>query len=90
MLKEAVELAEQGRAVYVMAANHHQAGMLEDAIGREKAQKLGIKFEGDLHQFDWNTLRIRGSHPNCVFLIDHYLIEQRFSNILSILHRYDP
>lgn len=89
MLREAVELAEQGRAVYVIAADCRHAALLEDIVGIKRAQDLGIKFEGSSH-FDWDTLRFKGSHPNCAFLIDHYAIERRFSSILSVLHRYDP
>lgn len=90
MLREAVELAEQGRAVYVVAANSFHATLLRNILGKDKAQELGIKFEGCPHDFDWETLRVRGSHPNCVFLVDHHTIEEKFQRILEVLHMYDP
>lgn len=91
MLREAVELAEQGRAVYVISCSHRDAEQLENLIGIEKSQKLGIKFESiGSNYFDWESLRVRGSHPNCIFLVDHWAIESRFGKLLEMLHRYDP
>lgn len=90
MLDAAVKLAEQGKAVYVVAATMQHAKQLE-ATGGEKAAKLGIKFEaaGMLSNLDWNTLTLHGAHPNCKILVDHYAIESRFHCVLGMLHRFD-
>lgn len=90
MLDEAMEQAKNGRAVYVVAANHAHRQMLE-RIGGEEAHKLGIKFETahSMGNFDWRTMRLAGAHPNCVVLADHYAIEAEFAVMLEMLHRYD-
>jgi hypothetical protein len=90
MLDEAKKLAKDGRAVYVVADSKQQAYYIRKMAG-EDGEKLGIKFEsiGGLSNFDWDTMRTRGSHPNCVFLLDHFVIEARFSPIIEALHRYD-
>lgn len=90
MLSEARKLAEQGKAVYVVAATEQHALQLEFEAG-EEATKLGIKFEtiGSLRNLDFETLTLRGAHPNCVVLVDHYAIECRFSRVLEMLHKFD-
>jgi hypothetical protein len=90
MLAEAVKLAKKGRAVYIIVANASQGRRLEKQCG-EAFQRLGIKFEtpGSVGNFDWETMTLRGAHPNCVALVDHYAIEARFPRIVEMLHRYD-
>lgn len=53
---------------------------------------LGIKFETPHSpgNFDWERMRLIGAHPNCVVLVDHHAIEDRFSRVLAMLHAYDP
>jgi hypothetical protein len=87
MLAKAKELAAKGRAVYIIAADEVHAQCLAALI--PEADTLGIKFESSFFAFDWITMRTRGAHPNCVFLVDHYAIESRFENVLAELHRYD-
>lgn len=84
MMEEAKALARAGKAVYVVAQHTR---ILKD----EETLRLGIKFEStsSLSNFDWLAMRLRGDHPNCVVLVDHYAIETYFSRVLEMLHRYD-
>jgi len=34
-------------------------------------------------------MRLIGAHPNCVVLVDHHAIEDRFARVLEMLHAYD-
>lgn len=93
MLTEARELALSGKAVYVLGANEQDRFHLLDSFskmfGPMEANKLGIKFESYLENFCWDTFILRGAHPNCVVLVDHFAIESRFRKALEMLHRYD-
>jgi len=90
MLAEAVKLAKKKRAVYIVVANASQKHLMEKQCG-EAFRRLGIKFETSesASNFDWETMALRGAHPNCVTLVDHYAIEARFPRIVEMLHRYD-
>ena len=89
MLQEAKELAQAGRAVYVICANRSHVLALTADRGAE-LDALGVKFETvESVSIDWNTLRMLGAHPNCAVLIDHHAIERKFSAVLEMLHRYD-
>jgi hypothetical protein len=88
MLEHAKKLARAGRAVYVIADNTRDMRRLEILCGEPN---LGIKFEthdspGNLV---WEEMRLRGTHPNCVVLVDHHAIEDRFARVLEMLHAYD-
>lgn len=94
MLEHAKQLAAQGKAVYVIAANKQHADQLAVALGGERMGVDigdGIKVETpeSCSNFDWHTMSLRGAHPNCVVLVDHFAIERRFSRILEALHAYD-
>lgn len=105
MLEAAIQEAEAGRAVYVIAADSRQKVMLEHRldqllkmkIPRRKGEqplhgeRMGIQFDTpeSAANFSWETLRLMGMHPNCVVLVDHYAIEERFKKILETLHRFD-
>lgn len=88
MLEHAKKLAREGRAVYVIADNTEDARRLQMHCGEPS---LGIKFETPLTlgNFDWEQMRIRGAHPNCVVIVDHHAIEDRFARVLAMLHAYD-
>ncbi len=88
MMKEARQLSSQGKAVYIIAANERDAVRLRRELGNEPH---GIKVEtaGSLDNFDWQSLRLLGAHPNCVVLVDHYAIEIKFAKILAELKRYE-
>jgi hypothetical protein len=91
MLAEAKELAKAGRAVYIIAATQAHVRELE-AMAGDEMRDLGIKIEvpSSLRNFDWDKMRLWGAHPNCVVLVDHYVIEARYAFLLWMLHRWDP
>lgn len=90
MLAEAKALALSGRAVYIIAANCQHASLLESRLGNERFN-LGIKVEVPtrIGNFDWDTVKLIGTHSNCVVLVDHYAIETHFADVLEMLHRFD-
>ena len=90
MLAEARELAKAGRAVYILAASEAHARGLEEMAGDEM-RDLGIKIEvpSGLGNFDWVQMKLWKAHPNCVVLVDHYVIESRYAAMLRMLHRWD-
>ena len=93
MLEHAAELAKEGRAVYVVLASEGHRKIVEKMFKSMHGEDtLGVKFEvaDMLPELDWNTLTFRGAHPNTVVLVDHFVIERRYSHILDMLHRYDP
>jgi hypothetical protein len=88
LIAEAKKQAEAGKAVYVIAKHWQQLQKQIDA----EMPRSGIKCEPDIpNNFDWQTLRVRGSHPNCVWLIDHYWIEwnDTFAAMFAELTRFD-
>jgi hypothetical protein len=96
MLKEAYRLASEGRAVYVLAHNPNFAFELEckfdNMFGPGESQRLGVKFEvpGELPNFDFRTMTLKGVHSNCRVLVDHYTIESMYARMFQELHRFDP
>ena len=98
MVKHAIQLAEQGRAVYIMVARataiHAVESIPVDGIpfrdfNRSSGLGLQIETPETLANFNWETLSLRGAHPNCVVLVDHFLIEATFHKMLTMLHQYD-
>lgn len=94
LLEEAVALAKQGKAVYVVAADTHHIvnmeAMLCMMVGGDPTP-LGIKFETphSLGNFDWMSMKLQYSHPNCRVLVDHFTIEATFAAMFRELHKYD-
>lgn len=88
MLEHARELSNQRRAVYIVAANEQHADMLRKQLGDEP-HGIKVETESSLGNLDWETLTLRGAHPNCAVLVDHYAIESRFGRVLEMLTRYD-
>lgn len=91
MLEHAKKLALAGRAVYVIADSERDCRRLEIECFKTGEPNLGIKFEtpDSLGNFVWEEMRLRGAHPNCVVLVDHHAIEDRFARVLEMLHAYD-
>lgn len=88
MLAEAKRLAKEGKAVYVIATHHQQ---LQRQIDSEYPNS-GIKCEPHVPLgFDWRAMRVHGSHPNCVWLFDHYAIEADcvFVAMFEAMTRFD-
>lgn len=93
MLAHAEQLARAGRAVYVVADTDRDCKRLQTQWLREgRPADLGVKFEtpGTLGNLDWEAMKLRNAHPNCVVLVDHWAIESRFARMLEMLHAYDP
>ncbi len=90
MLEDAKAKALSGRAVYVIAANERDRCRMEHMLGHG-GLNLGVKVETprSMGNFDWGLMRPSYAHPNCVVLVDHYVIEQHFAAVLEMLHRYD-
>lgn len=86
MLEDARRLSREGRAVYVIAANGQHAATLR---GELNDKSISVETVHTLGNFDWVTMSLRGAHPNCCVLVDHYAIESRFSLMLEMLKRYD-
>lgn len=85
MLEHAKQLDREGRKVHVIT---NEKDELKSRLGAEIG---GIKVESfDLYRFDLKTMRIRGADLNHVVLIDHFVIETEFAEIIKMLHRYDP
>jgi len=95
MLTEAFKLAKEGKAVYVLAANsehmYYMERMANRLFGSGEASVSGVKFEtpASLTTFDFRTMQLKGAHPNCRTLIDHWTIESEYAIMLKELHRYD-
>ncbi len=91
LITNAHRLAKEGRAVYIVADNQMDARRLQRLVDVDHPEPHGIKVEtpASLGSWDWDTLRSVGAHSNCVFLVDHHAIEDRFARVLEMLHRYD-
>lgn len=102
MLQHAIELDKDGRSVYIIAANKQHARALYDALKKLLTENSNyqsriallvddIKIETPeaLGSFDWERMQLRGAHPNCITLVDHYTIESRFHLMLKMLVAYD-
>lgn len=88
MIAHARELAKQQKAVYIVAANEQHADTMRKQLGYEP-HGIKVETEGSLNNLDWKTMTLRGAHPNCAILVDHYTIESRFGRMLEMLARYD-
>lgn len=88
MIEHARALAGQGKAVYIIAVNDHDAGRIRRLVG---VPNRGIKVETEesLPNFDWRTMQLKRAWPNCVVLVDHYAIEARITAQVEMMTRYD-
>lgn len=91
MVEKALELSRLGRAVYILAAHSNSALYIRGILQRlAPDENHGIKVESAPPQgWDWDHMRLGGSHPNVATLVDHYLIETKYKKILDELHAYD-
>lgn len=79
MLATATSLCTRGRAVYIYT----------DSVGVRRLQAelrdpawRSIKIEVLPEHFNWETMRPSDrAHPNCVFLVEHHLIEERLQRL---------
>lgn len=88
MLKHAKQLAAEGRAVYIVVDNSRERNRLFLELGKDN-KGIDIETPETLGNLDWQTMTLRGAHPNCIVLADHHAIEDRFGAIVSMLHAYD-
>ena len=89
MINYGIKLADAGRAVYLMF--HSEA---EARVHRSNTDDERLKFETEvsLGNFCWDTMTLRGAHPNCVVLVDHFIFEVRlrgYEKFLHGAHRWD-
>jgi hypothetical protein len=94
MLSEAVKLAKEGRAVYVVMDNRALCDLYSRGPDAETWRRLGIKFEtSESLSLDFGpgvAPRVsRGTHPNCAVLIDHYWFESRFGWVIDGASRWN-
>jgi hypothetical protein len=90
MLQRAIALDKQGRAVYIVASNdRHAKALNEQLAGLDTENTIKVETANSLANFDWETMSLKRAHPNCVVLVDHWAIQQRFEVMLQELHRYD-
>ena len=86
MIDEAIRLARDGRAVYVIAMQFQEIQRIID----DRFPGSGIKVEQAIpEKFDWYRMRPWGANSNCVWLIDHYIIEARFEPMIREWCRFD-
>jgi len=87
MLNEAIRLARQGRAVYIVAVPNQRSGLnfrIKELSCGKTADDLGIKWLGIQDPcIDWHRMRMYGAHPNCVLLADHYAVECKVADMLG-------
>ena len=102
MLREAIRLAEQRGYVFVICADTNHRAMLREMVremvkcesaGEHKVYLNGggqISFEHIMDPlFDPWGMRMRGAHPSCVTLVDHYAIESAYGHLFIEMHRWD-
>lgn len=90
MMHHAFELAKQGRAVYVAVTSTERAHELEKYRRENAPWSTGIKvLDSSELDIDWERLTLRGAHRNCVLLVDHAVIQRKYSRVLRMLQQYD-
>lgn len=92
MLERAMMEALHGHAVYVLADSPYTrllARQFEDMWRKHHGSRLhGVKFETPSSVgFDWDQMRQPSAHPNCVFLLDHTIVEREIQQIQKTIER---
>jgi hypothetical protein len=87
MITHAISLQMEGRAVYIISASQDHARFLRDQLPQNSTIK--VETPSSAGNFDWRTMSLRGAHPNCVVLVDHFAIESHFAPLLKMLTAYD-
>jgi len=88
MVELAEQLAKQGRAVYILCGSVKDASWLQRRID-DQSPGFGIKCERVPKVFDWQSMTIPGAHSDCVFLVEHWAIEQHFEGLLKMWCAFD-
>lgn len=81
MLEEARRLADEGKAVYVVAANGEYASRFKEILNTRSIVVLSM-MDG---AFSWRDCGVRDAHPGSVVLIDHYAAERRVEDLEALL-----
>jgi K+-sensing histidine kinase KdpD len=91
MLEEALRLAREGRHVYVVAVNQHQAHIIRADLAEGRGS-ITVGTPRELH-LDWSTLEVdvggRGYSEPPIVLVDHYAIEYHLGPAMKMLTRFD-
>ena len=88
MLRKALDLARVGRAVYIVCIDMKHASALREQ--NPELDSLGVKFEcaDSLRNFEWETGRLKGAHPNCIVLVDHAAAEAKIAEVTAPYRKY--
>jgi hypothetical protein len=97
MLKEAHDLVQEGHSVIVVFEYEPHAEQAEERYVEMYEQSILIRFEtpGTATAFgtiDWGAMCLRTPpdiEVDIKLLVDHHVIESRFTRVLEMLHRYD-
>lgn len=84
MIEEAKSLHAEGRAVYVIFLNDTQAKYWEEELKEYKGLSVETVESIGKDAIDWSTLRVRYSWPNCEFLFDSVIIENKIMEMRSL------
>ena len=87
MLEDAIKHSNEGKTVCVITANHRERERISELLKDHPEIKVDTPYSRML--FNWNTLTYEGMNSDDKFLIDHFAIEDKFSKILDMLHKYD-
>jgi hypothetical protein len=91
MLEEAISLSSRGHVVHIVMANEREKKRIySELIGRPFRENIIVETP-DCKNWDWERMTSphSSSHIDEIYLIDHYVVESRFSRLLDALHRYD-
>lgn len=93
MIKYAAEQAQKGRAVYVLAANDEHARLITsmafDLLDTPERLPFKVETEQTLGNLDFHSMALRGAHPNCLVVPDHFAIEHKFEHLYRMMHQWD-
>ena len=88
MILQAMELAEEGKTVYILVASIIHKNSIVERLGNNYPNIKVETFE-TLSDFDFRTMELNGIYPDCVVLCDHYTIEKLYGPMLDELYAYD-
>ncbi len=79
LLEKAFELSVEGYAVYFVCQDGPamiHAEQMYDKLFPYKDVKIKFETKNSLRNFDTVHCRLDGAHPNCVVVVDHFVVEQ--------------
>ena len=94
MLERAHYLSKQGIEVLVVASKPllmvHLISEAERRFGPDRNITFTTHRSGYMEGFDWKTMSFHSPYKRTVVLVDPALIEEAFSDLLLMLHAFDP